>query len=282
MALPEPLRSILPPAPTPRLPLLAAGIIGMIVLITLLAPILAPHDPLRVFGGQALAPPSERFPLGTDMLGRDVLSRVLWGGRQTLSTALLATAITIVPGLAVGMLAGFYGRWIDQLLMALMDILLAFPSLLFALALITLTGTGPAQVAIAVGIAGMPAYARITRTAVIDTRSRLYIEAARAVGVPQHRILGVHILPNIMNTLLNFGGVSLSWALLNSAALAFLGFIGDPSVPDWGVMLNEGRAVFRAAPWVALPPGLAITLTVYATNRLADARQQQAPDHQTA
>ena len=127
--------------------------------------------------------------------------------------------------------------------------------------------------AVAVGVAGLPPFARVARVAVLEVRGRLYVEAAIALGAPHLRILLRHILPNILETLLSFGALTLSWAVLNGAALAFLGFAGDPATPDWGSMLNEGRTAFRLAPWIALPPGLAITLTVYAVTRLADAVQ---------
>ncbi len=254
-------------------------LVSLIVIATLLAPAIAPDDPRHAISYGALMPPSAEHWLGTDALGRDVLSRTLWGGRQTLSMAAAALLVTIVPGALIGSMAGFYGGWVDRVLMAGMDTLLAFPSLLLALALISLTGTGVFQVSLAVGIAGLPAFARIARTAVIDVRNRLYIEAAHAIGAKPRRIFVHHILPNVMETLAGFAAVSLSWALLNGAALAFLGFNGDPATPDWGAMLAEGRAAFRVAPWIALPPGLAITTLVYSINRLADAWQDSQNGH---
>ncbi|MBN1966862.1 MAG: ABC transporter permease, partial [Anaerolineae bacterium] len=134
--------------------------------------------------------------------------------------------------------------------------------------------TGPVQVALAVGIAGLPAYARVIRAATVDLRSRPYILAAQAIGAGPRRVLIAHVLPNLMSTALSFAAISLSWAVLNGAALVFLGFGGDPATPDWGAMLAEGRAAFRVAPWIALPPGAAITLVVYAVNRLAHAWQE--------
>ncbi len=259
-----------------RLPL---SIVGIIVLVTLLAPVLAPYDPRHAIPDRALHPPSLEYLFGTDALGRDVYSRTLWGGRQTLGVALLAMAITILPGLPVGVIAGYYGGWLDRLLMAGMDTLLAFPNLLLALALVALIDSGPSQLALAVGIAGLPAYARVARAAVFKVRGQLYIDAARAIGASSYRVLVFHILPNIMETLLSFAAVSLSWAILNGAALAFLGFSGDLAAPDWGTMLNQGRAAFRVAPWAILPPGIAITLTVFAANRLADAWQDMASNH---
>jgi peptide/nickel transport system permease protein len=280
MAVPEPLGDLLKRPPRPKVPFrFPIGILIAIALLTLLAPVLALHDPRDALAGAALQPPSVTYPLGTDALGRDVYSRTLWGGRQTLSMALLATAITILPGMPVGIIAGYYGGGLDRLLMAAMDMLLAFPSLLLALALIALIGPGPAQVALAVGIAGLPAYARVARAAVLQVRSQLYVEAARAVGARSSHVLVFHVLPNILETLLSFAAVSLSWSLLNGAALAFLGFSGDPSAPDWGTMLSQGRDAFRVAPWIAIPPGIAITLTVFAVNRLADAWQDSTANH---
>lgn len=280
MATPAGLRKLLLVTPrrnkTYTIPLL---LVTLVVLVTLLAPALAPADPRHAISHAALMPPSADHWLGTDALGRDVLSRTLWGGRQTLSMAVAALLVTIVPGVLIGGIAGYYGGWLDRILMAGMDTLLAFPSLLLALALISLTGTGVIQVSLAVGIAGLPAFARIARTAVLDVRGRLYIDAAHAIGAKPYRILLYHVLPNVMETLAGFAAVSLSWALLNGAALSFLGFNGDPATPDWGAMLAEGRAAFRVAPWIALPPGLAITTLVYSINRLADAWQDSQNGH---
>jgi peptide/nickel transport system permease protein len=259
--------------PRPRRLRLAMIVLALIVGLTLAAPFLATHDP-RQAASPAFEPPSSAHLLGTDTLGRDVFSRLLWGGRQTLLVALLATAISLLPGTLLGLIAGYLGGWPDHLLMAGMDVLLSFPSLLLALALITIGGAGVVQVAIAVGIAGLPPFARVARVAVLDVRGRLYVDAAISVGAPHRRILLRHVLPNILDTLLSFGALTLSWAVLNGAALAFLGFAGDPATPDWGSMLNEGRTAFRLAPWIALPPGIAITLTVYAVTRLADSVQE--------
>lgn len=255
-----------------RLPgLVLAGI----VLLVLFAPLISPADPRHAVPTDALQPPSQAHPLGTDQLGRDVLSRTLWGGRTTLGVAAAATAITILPGLAIGLLAGYTGGWVERLLMGLMDTLLAFPNLLLALSIVSLTGTGNMQIAIAVGITGLPAYARMARTAVKELRHALFVEAARSLGADHRQILRAHILPNVLDALLSFAGISLSWAILNGSALAFLGFGGDPATPDWGAMLNEGRAAFRIAPWIGFPPGIAIMITIFAINRLADAWQDE-------
>jgi len=248
---------------------LALVLLGAMALIALLGPWLATHDPRATVPEDQLQPPSPEHWFGTDLLGRDVYSRVLYGARRTLGVALLTLAITLLPGLALGLAAGYAPRWLDLLLTTLIDALLAFPSLLLALALLALLGGGLASVALAVGVAGAPAFARVTRAAVIEARALPFVEAARAVGARPGRILIWHILPNVAAPLLAFAGVTLSWALLNSAALTFLGYGGDVSAPDWGVMLADGRQAFRSAPWVAAAPGIALSLTVFAINALA-------------
>ncbi len=242
---------------------LAVLLLGTIVLLAALAPWLAPHDPRAAFPENQFAAPSRAHLFGTDILGRDVFSRVLYGARRTLGLVLLAACVTFPPGLIAGLLAGYGGRRLDVVLMTLTDSLLAIPSLLLALALLALLGSGQSQIALAVGVTGIPPFARITRAAVIEARSLEFVEAARAIGARPEGILRRHILPSITPALLAFAGVSLSWAVLNGAALTFLGYGGDISAPDWGVMLNEGRQTFRIAPWITLAPGLALSLTVY-------------------
>lgn len=258
-----------PYAPAMLRRFMALAVLILIGLAALLAPWLAPRDPYHAESGLELSPPSPDHLLGTDQIGRDVLSRTLYGGRRTLAVALLAVAITLAPGLLIGLIAGYAGRWLDAVLMALMDALLAFPSLLLALALVALNGPGPEQIALAVGIAGLPAYARVTRAAVLTARPLLFVEAARATGTRPAGILWRHILPTVAPSLIAFAGVTFGWAVLNSAALTFLGYGGDISAPDWGVMLASGRQFFRTAPWIAAAPGVALCLTVLAVNLLA-------------
>lgn len=246
----------------------AGVLLGAIVLVALCAPWLATHDPRRAAPEQQLQGPSRAHLLGTDLLGRDVYSRVVYGGRRVLVIAALALLVTVPPGLAAGVLAGYAGRWIDAALMTLVDALLAFPNLLLALALVTLFGDGVTQIALAVGVAGIPAYARVTRAAVLGARGNLFVEAARAIGAGPLRIMVWHIVPAILPPLLAFTSVTLSWAILNGAALAFLGYAGDISAPDWGIMLAAGRATFRTAPWIALAPGIALSALIFALNLL--------------
>ncbi|MBN2305248.1 MAG: ABC transporter permease [Anaerolineae bacterium] len=248
---------------------LALALLGGIAGLTLLAPWLATADPRHAVPADQWLAPSAAHPFGTDHLGRDVFSRVLYGGRQTLAMGLLALGITLGPGLVMGLVAGYAGRWVDRALMTVMDALLAIPSLLLALALIVVLGSGTTQAALAVGIAGIPVYARVTRAAALEARALPHIEAARSIGVRPVGILGRHILPVIRPVLLSFAGVTFGWALLNGAALMFLGYGGDIAAPDWGVMLAGAREAFRSAPWAAVAPGVALSLTVFATNLLA-------------
>ena len=243
---------------------------ALVAALTLLAPLLATHDPRAAAPQAQLQAPSTRHLFGTDLLGRDVYSRVLFGGRRTVGVALLTALITLGPGLLIGAAAGFAGGWLDTALMALLDALLAVPALVLALALVTVLGSGSAQIALGVGIAGIPAMGRVTRAAVLEARHRPFVEAARALGARPAGLLMRHILPTIAPPLLAFTGVTLSWAILNSAALFFLGFGGDISTPGWGVMLAEGRQAFRVAPWVAMAPGAALSVTVLAINWLVE------------
>lgn len=248
------------------------GLLAVIVMGSLFAPLIAPYDPLDG-SHEPLQPPSHAHFLGTDLIGRDVFSRVLHGGALTLLTAALSLLLSVLPGLALGAAVGAAGNAVDQGVSALLDALLAIPGLLTALTVIALVGNGPIQVALAVGIAGFPAYARVARAATRVIRVQPYIEAARSIGARPGYILRRHVLPNIARPLIGFATVTLGWAILNAATLNFLGFGGDPAVPEWGAMLADGRGAFRAAPWVAFGPGVAILVTLCTINLLADATQ---------
>lgn len=238
---------------------------------SLAAPWLAPYDPLATQPIRQLQPPSLAHPAGTDLFGRDVWSRVLWGGRLSLGAGFLAVALAALPGSLTGLLSGYAGGWLDAWLMRAMDVLLAFPSLLLALALMTLLGPGLLSAALAIGLAGIPRFARVTRISALRLRSASFVEAARLVGCRPTRILGRHLLPNMAGSLLVLTALELGYALLSIGALSFIGLGALPPAPEWGAMLAEGRGLLRHAPWVAGVPGLAITLSVLALNLLADA-----------
>ncbi len=240
----------------------------LLVLFVLFAPEAAPYDPMQTDPANQLAPPSSQHLLGTDLLGRDVFSRALAGGQHTLLIAALATGIALIPGLLLGLLALFDTA--DQLVSVLINAVLAFPGLLLALLVLTLVGQGMVALALATGVTQIAPGARVIRSAVISVRSSGYVEAARSLGTNNARLIAAHILPNILPTALAYTGVIFAYAILNSAALSFLGLGGQPGIPDWGVMLYEGRQAFRTAPWIAFAPGIGITLTVMLVNRAAD------------
>jgi len=267
-------------APTPRHLLRQPATLAALAWLALAglgagwAVFLAPAGPLAADTSHALLPPGPGWPLGTDLLGRDVLVRLLWGGRWTLGMGLVAMMVTVALGLPTGLVAGLFGGRIEAVLMRLMDALLAFPGFLLAMALVALLGPGMGSVAIAVGLAAAPAYARVARSAVLEVRAQPYVEAARAVGCGEWRVLVYHVLPNAAAPLVAFAATQLGWVLLNGAALNFLGLGAPPGTPEWGAMLAEGRGYLRDAPWVSGFPGLALTLTVLAANLVGDGLQE--------
>lgn len=267
-------------APSPRslsrqpVTLAALAWLALVGLGASLAPLLTPVGPLAADTTRALLPPGTGGPLGTDLLGRDVLTRLLWGSRWTLEMGLAGLAIAVGLGLPTGLLAGFFGGRVEATLMRLADALLAFPGLLLAMAVVALMGPGWRSVAVAVGIAAAPAYARVARSATLEVRAQPYVEAAQAVGCSEWRILIRHVLPNAAATLLAFAATQLGWVLLNGAALNFLGLGGPPGTPEWGATLADGRGYLRDAPWVSGFPGLALTLTVLAANLVGDGLQE--------
>jgi len=254
--------------------LAALAWLTLMSLIAVLAPLLAPAGPLASDTARTLLPPGSGRLLGTDLLGRDVLARLVWGSRLTLGTALTGLALAVALGLPTGLAVGTSGGWIDIPLMRLVDALLAFPGLLLAMSVVALLGPGTGPVAVAVGLAAAPAYARVARSAALEIRSQPYIMAARAVGASEWRILVRHVLPNAAAPLLAFAATQLGWVLLNGAALTFIGLGAPPGTPEWGTMLAEGRAYLRDAPWVSAFPGLALTLTVLAANLVGDGLQE--------
>jgi len=219
---------------------------------------------------QQLMPPNKAHWAGTDLFGRDVLSRVLYGGRTTLLVGAAAVLLAFVPGTVVGMLAGYHGRRVDDLIMAITNIMLAFPGILLALAIVSLSRRSRWSVIIAVGVSSIPAYTRLVRGQVLGVRKHPYVRSAVSVGCSTRRILWRHILPNVRSSLLVMATLNIGWAMLNASALGYLGLGAQPPTPEWGVMLREGRDVLREAPWVACVPGLALALVVLAVNMVGD------------
>jgi len=242
----------------------------VLALSAALAPWLAPYDPARQSLIEKRARPGAKYILGADEFGRDILSRVIYGSRVALLVGVLSATIAVVGGLALGMIAGFKGGWLDSLMMRGIEILLAFPYLLLALAIVAALGPGSLNTTIAVGVWGIPAVTRIVRGSVLSLRESEYVGAARALGAPVLALLRRHILPNIVPSLIVYGTLFMANAILLEAALSFLGLGVQPPTPSWGLMVSTGRDVLLVAPHVATVPGLAIMLAVLAFNLVGD------------
>jgi peptide/nickel transport system permease protein len=245
-------------------------ILGGLALMALGAPWLSPRDPIRTAARDALQPPGPRFVLGSDQFGRDVASRVLHGARVSLTVGLISVSIAVALGAPLGLVSGYYGGRLDGLIMRVMDVLLAFPGILLALAIVSVLTPGLTNVMIAVGLSAVPTYARLVRASVLSARENLYVEAARALGGRDLGILARYILPNVVAPLIVTGTLGLGTAILSAAALGFLGLGSQPPQPEWGRMLSEGRDYLREAWWISTFPGLGIMLTVLAMNLLGD------------
>jgi ABC-type dipeptide/oligopeptide/nickel transport system permease subunit len=248
-----------------------AAVLLIAVLAALLAPWLAPYPPNEISLGEQLQRPSPDHPLGTDFYGRDLLSRLLYGARATLGVAALAVGIAVAAGMAVGLAAGWSRGWLGQGWVAFIDLLLAFPALLLALLVVALLGAGLPTLAIAVGIAGIPSYARVVRSIGLSVRSALYVDAARAMGAGAGHILRRHLWPNVVEPAIALATADVGRVILYVAALGFLGLGAAPPQAEWGLMLYEGRQYLAGAPWASMVPGLAIALTVVAVTLLGDA-----------
>lgn len=251
------------------------AVIGFIILLTVIggavfAHALTPYGPQEVDPENQFVMPNRQHPLGTDLFGRDVFTRVLHGGRTTLFTGVVAVIVASVPGTILGLFAGYFSKRLDALIMRSMDVMLSFPGILLALAIVAALGPGLFNVVLAVGIAGIPNYTRVVRASVLIARKTLYVRAAHSVGARHLRIIFRHILPNIFGSILALATVDVAWAILNASALSFLGLGVQPPTAEWGAMLNEGRGHLYAAPWVSIGPGAVLMLTILAINLLGD------------
>lgn len=252
-----------------RLALLGLAVVAVMLLLGALAPLIAPYDPLKITP-DALAPPSAHHWFGTDDLGRDILSRVLYGARISPLVGLAAVAISGVIGVAAGLIAGYVGGLADNALMRLVDVLLAFPGIVLAIGIVAILGPGLNNAMLAVGIAGIPTFARVVRGSVLVEKEKEYVEAARLIGVPVSRLLLVHIFPNVLAPVIVLATLSVAAAILAAAALSFVGLGAQLPTPEWGAMLSQGRTYLSHQWWVAAFPGLAIALTVLGVNLLGD------------
>ena len=253
-----------------KIALLCIGVLVLFSIMAVAAAYLTPYDPYHASPEESLLPPSWSHPMGTDLIGRDILSRVLFGARISMVIGFVSVGISAIVGVTLGLIAGYYGRLIDSIIMRFIDTLMAFPGILLALTIIALLGPGILNVMIAVGIGGIPSYARLVRGSVLSIKEEVYVEAARTVGARDRRIILAHILPNAFPPVLVLMSMSYGWALLSAAGLSFLGLGAAPPAVEWGAMLNDSRALLWVAPWTAIFPGIAIMCVVLSTNLLGD------------
>lgn len=262
-----------------RTALVGLAIVATVSLVAIAAPLTAPADPGAVDGARRLLPPSSDAWLGTDNLGRDILSRLIWGARLSLGTAALATVLILTIGVGAGLIVGYYGGLVDDLLMRVVDVILAFPALILALAIVGILGPGIGSVMIAVVSVAWADYARVMRGLVLAARERQYVEAARAVGARDARILVRHLLPNVFAPIVVLASLEMGGLILTVSALSFLGLGAQPPTPEWGAMLNDGRPFIFAAPQLMLYPGIAISLVVVGFNLLGDGLRDVLDPH---
>lgn len=249
---------------------IGGAIIALLVVCALFAPQIAPYDPFKINTRDRLIPPSSRYLLGTDDLGRDVLTRLLYGARLSLGAACLAVAIATVAGVPIGLVAGYLGGRIDDALMRVIDALQAFPALILAMAIAAALGPGLFNVMVAVGIVYTPRFARLVRGQVLALREEPFVESARAAGATHARVLARHVLPNVVAPIVVQVSIGVAFALLAETALSFLGVGIKPPEPSWGTDVGRGYRFMRLAPWLVFMPGTAILLTALAFNLVGD------------
>ena len=250
---------------------IGGSIIAVLVAVAILAPWIAPFDPVKDADlNNYLQPPGDRYPLGADLFGRDVLSRIIYGARVSLGVGIAVQASALTLGMTLGLLSGFYGGWIDNVIMRLAEVIFAFPGLLFAITIMAVIGPSLYNVFLALGLVSWTSLARLVRGQVLTIRQHEYVEAARAVGASNARIIVRHILPNTTASAIILVTLGIGGAILAEASLSFLGLGAQPPTPSWGSMLSTGRDYLLQAPWLSIYPGLAIFLTVMGFNLLGD------------
>lgn len=253
-----------------RVAVAGALVIALVAIAGVFAPILAPHSPYTLGLGGEYAPPGWGHPLGTDELGRDILSRIMFGARYALGLSLVAVSLAAVLGILLGLITGFVGGWLDTVVMRMVDVMLAFPTFLLGLALVTFAGPSVRNVALVLAISHLPRYVRLVRGIVLAQKQREFIEAARVAGGSTFKIVTRHLLPNSLDPLIVYASLDLGVIITALAGLSFLGVGIQPPTPDWGVMLTSARQNLYIAPWTAIFPGLAISITVIAFNFVGD------------
>ncbi|MBD8069364.1 nickel transporter permease [Bacillus sp. PS06] len=247
-----------------------ALIVTVFISLAIFAPLIAPHSPTTMNIANKLQPPSAEHWFGTDDKGRDILSRLLYGSRISLTVGIVSTILGAIVGIVLGIVAGYYGRWVDSLLMRICDVLLAFPGILLALAIVSVLGASTTNVIIAIAFFAVPTFARIVRGSTLSVKKLEYIDAIRAMGATDGRIIFRHILPNIVSPIIVQSTLYIASAIITAAALSFLGMGTQPPDPEWGTMLSQGRSYIRQAPHITLFPGLVILVVVIGFNLFGD------------
>ena len=250
--------------------LLGGAVVAALVLMAMLAPAIAPTDPVAVHLADVRRPPSPASWLGTDVYGRDMLSRIIFGARISMVLGASAVLISAAAGGVMGLVSGYYGGRVDWVLMRVVDAMLAMPGILLAMAIVAILGPGLNNVMIAVGISGIPIFTRLVRGTVLAAREEVLVEAARALGATDARVMFRHILPNVIAPVIVMATLSVGTAILNGSGLSFLGLGAQPPTPEWGSMVNDGRNYLAQAWWISTMPGIAIMITVIAINLLGD------------
>jgi ABC-type dipeptide/oligopeptide/nickel transport system permease subunit len=253
-----------------RMVVLALTVLALLALSAIFAPSLTEFDPLGRDIPNRLSPPTARNWLGTDALGRDLYTRMLYGGRMSLYLGLVSVALSLSLGVTLGLLAGYLGGIVDATIMRLIDLILAFPGILFAIWLVAMLGPGVNQVIFANAIFGLPAFARVVRGSVLAIKNADYVQAARSIGAPGGRIILSHMLPNVLAPIVVMASFNTSQAILVAASLSFLGLGPQPPMPEWGSLLADGMTYIRSAWWLTVFPGAALTLTVLSSNLIGD------------
>ena len=253
-------------------PLCIAGAIMVLLLIgiAIFGPVIAPNDPILVNTPDRFISPNGTYWFGTDEFGRDIFSRILYGGRIAVQIGIVSVTVAFVGGIVLGLISGYYGGIVDTVLSRLLEIWLSFPDILFVIAVVAILGPSLNNVILSLGFLSIPAYARIVRGSVLSARQETYVEAARSVGVGNGRIMLRHILPNVVAPLIILSSMRFGGALLTGAGLSFIGLGAQPPTPEWGAILSTGRMYMYQAPWITIFPGVAIAVFVLGVNMLGD------------
>ncbi|MDP2992140.1 MAG: ABC transporter permease [Deltaproteobacteria bacterium] len=253
-----------------RLGLIGTGVVFLLFIVSLAAPLLSPYDPSYIDIKSILEPPSYNHPLGTDQLGRDVLSRIIWGGRISLMVGFVAVGIAMVIGVFLGAMAGYYGSYVDTVIMRFVDIMLCFPTFFLILAVVALLEPSIWNIMVVIGATGWMGMARLIRAEILSIKERDYVLAARALGASHTRIIWRHIIPNAMAPVLVAATLGVAAAILTESALSFLGIGVQPPTPSWGNILTAGKDSIEVAWWLSFYPGMAILITVLGYNLLGE------------